>query len=258
MRLFSVASILQFMKAIILAAGIGQRLAEVSSGKPKCLLEFDGKSLIRRHIELLEEFGLQDVLIVTGFRADDIRKHIDELNTQIHIKTVLNTDYRSGSSISLYSAKADLKEDEDVILMDADVLYDKRILKALFDTTHADCLLLDQDFEQGEEPVKICVKGGHIVDFRKQIEDSLEFDIQGESVGFFRFSPDTMQRLFARCEDYIRRGENDTPYEEAIRDLLLESPEQFHYEDISGMPWIEIDFPEDVTRAKNEILKVIK
>ena len=57
-----------------------------------------------------------------------------------------------------------------------------------------------------------------------------------------------------RIEDYLSREENDTPYEEAIRDCLLAEPELFGYEDITGLAWIEIDFPEDIIRAREEIL----
>ncbi len=142
--------------------------------------------------------------------------------------------------------------------MDADVLYHPAILQALIDTEHRNCFLLDRDFEAGDEPVKICVRGNTMVDFRKQIDTQLQFDFQGESVGFFRFSGETGRQLTQQCKDYIDKGQKEAPYEEAIRDLLLQSPDSFNYEDITGLAWIEIDFPEDVVRAQNEILNTIK
>ena len=93
-----------------------------------------------------------------------------------------------------------------------------------------------------------------INEFRKNIADGLDFVTQGESVGFFKFTKLIGASLLGRINDYLAKGENNTPYEEAIRDLLLIYPEQFGYEDVTGVPWIEIDFPEDIERAQNEII----
>jgi choline kinase len=138
--------------------------------------------------------------------------------------------------------------------MDADVLYDSRLLQRLRQTSIGNCFLLDRMFEPGPEPVKLCVQAGRLVEFRKQLPEGLTYDFAGESVGFFRFSGEMIDRLFTHVQQYIATGQNEAPYEEAIRDLLLQSPEAFGYEDITGLPWIEIDFPEDIDRAQLQIL----
>ena len=63
---------------------------------------------------------------------------------------------------------------------------------------------------------------------------------------------------WANIRTTIPEGRYEEPYEEAIRDLLLETPDAFGYEDITGLPWIEIDFPEDIQRAQNEILPQLR
>ena len=245
------------MKAIILAAGIGKRLGEISGGKPKCLLEFDGISLLHRHIAVLRQLEIDNILIVTGYRQDDILIELDKLKHDAVIKTQFNPDFESGSVISLYTALTFLESGDDIVVMDADVLCHPDIMQRLIESRHKNCFLLDRDFEPGEEPVKICVRGNTMVDFRKQIDKQLQFDYQGESVGFFKFSSDIGNKLAERCLHYINHDQGNVPYEEVIRDLLLETPNNFSYEDISGLPWIEIDFPEDVERAEQEILKLI-
>jgi choline kinase len=246
------------MKAIILAAGIGKRLGEISGNQPKCLLEFDGISLLHRHISLLAQFGITDILVICGYRQDEIKASLDSLKINVHIQTEFNPDYESGSVISLWTAHSFLESGDDIILMDADVLYDPAILQRLIETSHENCFLLDRDFVPGDEAVKICVLGNTMVDFRKLIESQLQFDYQGESVGFFRFNPEIAKELVQRCKNYIDNSKKDEPYEEVLRDLLLETPDAFDFEDVSGLAWIEIDFPEDVQRAQNEILSKIK
>ena len=245
------------MKAIILAAGIGQRLGEISNGRPKCLLEFDDVSLLHRHFHILEALGIDDVLVVTGYQEEEIVAEIKNFQGSLPVRTAFNPDFKSGSVISLNTARDVLEAEEDFILMDADVLYHPGILKQLLISPHGNCLLLDQYFETGEEPVKICIDKGVIVEFRKIIDKQLTFDLQGESVGFFKFTGEIGHALASRCQYYIENRKNDEPYEEVLRDLLLDRPQSFGVENITGLAWIEIDFPEDVKRAANEILPTL-
>jgi choline kinase len=112
--------------------------------------------------------------------------------------------------------------------------------------------LLDREIEPGDEPVKICFRNSRIVDFRKTPDRPHEW--YGESVGLFRFSAATAAALAARCGAYVDAGCTNVEYEEAIRDLILGEPERFGAEDISDLPWTEIDFDTDVMRARSDIL----
>lgn len=242
------------MKAIILAAGIGKRLGNTGHNKPKCLLEFNGMTLLHRHLKILDKSGIIEILIVTGYHEDMIKKELRETKLNLRVTTIFNPDFKAGSVVSLWCSRELLTEDQDILLMDADVLYDPRILQALVKTQYSNCFLLDKDFEAGDEPVKLCIKDGYPIDFRKQIDEDLQFDFQGESVGFFRFSGSMAKKIAEQAGQYIQNGRHHEPYEEVIRDLLLAEPETFSFEDISGLAWIEIDFPEDVERARTEIL----
>jgi len=98
----------------------------------------------------------------------------------------------------------------------------------------------------------VCLRGGRPVELRKQLDPALAYDDCGESVGFFRFSEATARRLVEIAGGYVARGETEAPHEEAVRDLLCEHP--FGVEAVAGLPWLEIDFPEDLARAEQEIL----
>lgn len=244
------------MKAIILAAGIGNRLGDHAANQPKSLLEFEGKSLLKRHIEILSANDIEETTIVTGYKANMIMDHLQ--GQSMPINYIYNDRYTEGSIISLGCARPIILNEAEFILMDADVLYDQEMIRRLVNTRVNNCLLLDRDFVPGDEPVKICVdKNGHINEFRKQIADNLAYTMQGESVGFFKFNNHIGQSLLECIDDYLAKGENKTPYEEAIRDLLLKDATQFGYEDVTGIPWIEIDFPEDIKRAQKEIIPAL-
>ncbi|MEH2466507.1 phosphocholine cytidylyltransferase family protein [Nostoc sp.] len=246
------------MKAIILAAGVGRRLGKDGQIQPKCLLKFNGKSLLERHLNYLRHYQIDEVVIAVGYQAERIQEEIKALGAENWVSTVYNPDYTKGSVISLWTVRQHLVAGDDILLMDADVLYARRIIERLVKTNIPNCFLLDRDFEPGDEPVKLCVRDNYLVEFRKQVALGLAYDFAGESVGFFRFGSIAAHRIATHTEQYVADERHNEPYEEVIRDLLLETPEKFGYEDITGLPWLEIDFPQDIQRAQNDILPQIE
>lgn len=239
-------------KALILAAGMGRRLREPEAGQrkmPKAMLEFDGKTLLARHVKILRGLGIRNITVVIGFAASQMRAALAALDEGPPVCVVVNPDFREGSVVSLWVGRAVLRSGSPVILMDADVLYDARLMTRLIDSLNTDCLLLDREIEPGDEPVKLCVRDGRIVDFHKR--PSEPHDWHGESVGFFRFSRAAAKELADRTEDYVATGRRMMEYEEPIRDMIIASAtDRFGFEDITGLPWTEIDFPEDVVKAQ--------
>ncbi|WP_454763854.1 phosphocholine cytidylyltransferase family protein [Cupriavidus campinensis] len=247
------------MRAIILAAGLGLRLQQ-QPGKqfPKCLLRFDGITLLERHLRMLDAAGVKEVVLALGFAPEQVQAELARLDRPTPVEIVLNPRYDLGSVLTVHTVADALTRGGDVLLMDADVLYDERILNALVAGETTNRLLIDRDFEAGDEPVKLCLRDGVPVELRKQLMADLQYDTIGESVGFFRFREDTARRLAEIVKDYVDSGRANMPHEEAVRDLLLESLQQcshqFDTADVTGAPWIEIDFPGDVERAATEVL----
>ena len=126
--------------------------------------------------------------------------------------------------LSVHTARDAMTRGGDVLLMDADVLYDERIFEPLVAGGSVNRLLIDRDFEAGDEPVKLCVENGVPVELRKQVAAGLKYDTIGESVGFFRFDRrDGARASPTSCADYVATGRANMPHEEAVRDLLLEA-----------------------------------
>jgi choline kinase len=232
--------------AILLAAGVGRRLGETHDG-PKVLLDFAGRSLIERHLAALAAVGVTDIMVTVGHEAATLAAAL-----RARAATVLNPDYRQGSLVSLWVQRERLRAGRPVLLMDGDVLYDRRVLERLVAAPGEAVLLVDRELEPGDEPVKVCFRGETMVDFRKTPEH--DHDWHGESVGFFKFGPAMAARLADACDRYVAAGRTDVEYEEAIRDLMLADPAGFSYVDVTDLPWTEIDFPEDVAKARDAIL----
>lgn len=250
--------------AVLLAAGVGRRLADAHPG-PKVMLDFGGRSLLQRHIQALAANGVRRLSITVGYEAQQIRDAagvavaaLDGAAGDFQLSFIDNPDFRDGSLVSLHCQREVLEQGGDILLMDGDVLHDSRMIRRLLGEGAADgVLLVDREIEPGDEPVKVCFDdAGAIVDFRKiPTKPHAWF---GESVGFFRFSSAIARTLAERCAGYVTQGLVKTEYEEAIRDLILDGPERFGWRDVSDLPWTEIDFEADVARAREHILPQLR
>ena len=245
------------MKAIMLIAGVGDRLfGDDNTQLPKALIKLEGKSLLRRHIENLLNLGFKELVLICGYRMNEVVEEANYHSPSGFIQPLFNPSFREGSLVSLWTARSALCSGENILLMDADVLYDSALLRRLVCSKETNCFLLDREVDDSEEAVKICVRDGELVDFGKTVGE--RFDLIGEWPGFLRMSPNTAKKLADTSNRYISDGRRDAQYEMAIRDVLLaEPPGLFRYEDISGIPWIEIDFPSDLERAEKVILPLI-
>jgi choline kinase len=248
------------MRAIILAAGRGQRLQQPEHQQvPKCLLRFGGKTLLERHFLALRECGVSEVVLAIGFMRELIEAEIDRMRVRPEPEIVINPAFELGSVLTVHTAAEALGRGGEVLIMDADVLFHGQILKALVAGQRAvNRVLMDRDFEAGDEPVKLCLRGGVPVELRKRPAPDVQYDSVGESVGFFRFDPAGARRLTEIVAGYVARGASDMPHEEAVRDLIRERDHAFEVADVTGLPWIEIDFPNDVARAEQEILPALE
>ncbi|HKR42149.1 MAG TPA: phosphocholine cytidylyltransferase family protein [Paraburkholderia sp.] len=248
------------MRAIILAAGLGLRLQQPAGEQfPKCLLQFEGVSLLERHLQFLEEAGVTEVVLALGFQPELVEAELKRINWPHKVEVVMNPRFDLGSVLTVHRTAEALTRGGDVLLMDADVLYDERVFAPLVaGEAPANRLLIDRDFEAGDEPVKLCLRDGVPVELRKQLAVGLKYDTIGESVGFFRLNEATARRFAQIVEGYVDTGRANLPHEEALRDLLLERGGEFETADVTGAPWIEIDFPNDVTRAAEQVLPQLR
>lgn len=242
----------------MMAAGRGTRLGGgQASGTPKVLLRLGGRSLLDRHVEILKACGIDELVMVVGYRAELIAAEIDALGAGDYVRTLFNPDFERSSLLSFWTLREEMRAGDDILFMDGDVLYHPALIERLVDSPMADCLLIDRDFEPGDEPVKLCLRDGAPVEFRKKVE--VAYDTVGEWPGFLRFSPRIARRIADALDDYVRSDRVDQVYEEPMRDVFLsEPPGTFAIADVTGLPWIEIDFPADLIRAETQVLPRIE
>jgi len=236
------------MKAIILAAGVGKRLWSLTQHRPKCLIELGGRTLLARYLDALAWVGIRKAVVVVGYKQDMIRSAVAADSRGVDVRYLVNEHYLRGSMSSLWLARTEL--DDDVLIMDADVLFDREILRRLVTSTWPTALLMDETVKQMTEECMVVVRGGRVIALTKRMPE--RYDFAGEGVGFLKVKQADTDALIISLKGHADRGELDMEYEDALLEFF--GAVRVGHEKIGGLPWIEIDFPEDVARAEREIL----
>jgi choline kinase len=138
------------------------------------------------------------------------------------------------------------------MFMDADVLYHPILLEKLILSPHRNCFIVDRQFQSDDDSVKLCLRANKVVDFGKTVD--VLYDTVGEWPGFLKMSPAIAVKVADSVQGFIDRGEEVGPYEDAFREVLLSEPaDTFAHEDVTDIPWIEIDYPSDLKKATTNI-----
>jgi choline kinase len=242
------------MKAIIYAAGRGTRL---QSDSPKILLKFGGKTLLEWHALRLREAGVREIVLVTGHLREQIAELLPGICARhdVAAREIVNSRFHEGSLLSLKVSLPEIENSsEPLLLMDADVFYPTGMLDHLTASAHATALLLDREFStEDDDPMLVPVKNGRPIDFRKHWSGDADF--VGESIGFFKIAPADFPLLIKKTQARSRGSNCTDSYDDVLRTLVLAG--RFGYEDVTGLQWIEIDFPADVVRARNKLVPAI-
>ena len=244
------------MRAVILCAGMGNRLG-LADGRPKVLIRFGAHTLLKRHLRILDHCGISRIDLCLGYRADAIVGELRRIGRDAPVGHRLNPDFAQGSVVSMWTMRDAFCAGEDILFMDGDVLYDQRLIQALLAATAANCFAMDRALEPGEEPVKLCLEGGRLVDIGKLPQRP--YEAAGEWIGCARFAAATAADIAAAATRIVDAGRRDAVYEEAFREVLLTAPpDTFAVQDVSFLPWIEIDFAADLDRARDEIFPLLE
>jgi len=236
------------MKAVILAAGVGKRLWQVTQHRPKCLIEFGGRSLLHRYLATLASVGIRRVDIVVGYKQEMIRGAVERESCGVDVRFLVNEQFHRGSISSLWVARTAL--DDDVIVMDADVLFHREILRRLVQSPYENALLMDETVKQTGEECMVVVEGGRVVALTKKLPE--HYDYVGEGVGFLKVKHADTPHVVASLRSYIDREAWTMEYEDALSGYFRDV--KVGHEKIGGLPWTEIDFLEDVRKAELDVL----
>ncbi len=230
------------MKALILAAGLGTRLAPITDNCPKSLVPVNGKPILIKQIENLYENGITDITIVSGYKAEILESRVKELYPEINI--INSVDYATTNNMySAYMAK-DALADSEFLMMNADVFYDASVITALLKCDAPNAIVTDIGYYL-EESMKVVEENGRLVRISKAITEK---EALGASIDVYKFSKEGGAAFFNKCAEYIEDKKELKMWSEvALNDILLDI--EFKACPLVGR-WLEIDNHDDLHAAE--------
>ena len=235
------------MKAIILSAGQGSRLLPLTQNQPKCLLPINGRSILEWQLNALAESGVNDVIVVTGFKAEEVNKLIasKDFGSQT-VRTLINPFYAVADNAgSCYVAREAMTGE--FMVINGDTLFESALVgRALEQRRLPVTVTIDRKDSYDSDDMKVCLEGDRL----RRIDKALPLDIvDAESIGMLMFSEEG-GAYFKDAIVNLLSGENGLKswYLRAVD--ALAAKKVVGTASIEGFTWQEVDFPEDLSRAK--------
>ena len=242
------------MIGVILAAGMAKRLRPLTDTKPKCLLEVGNRTLLERTVRAMQQAGIKEFVVVTGYRGNMIRSFLENLvnleNLEKPSFTFLhNTDYEHNNNIYSLWMAGEVVRGKDFLLMDSDILCDPAAVMAIAQQQEP-ALALNRH-ACGEEEIKVIVDAdNHITEINKTCNPA---DAIGESVGIEKMTAEYSTALYQELDQMIvKEGLIDIFYERCFERLIPQG-HTFKVVDTTNYFSYELDTPEDFQRAQELI-----
>ena len=233
------------MKAIILSAGQGSRLGHLVDDRPKCLIDFNGRTLLDRQLDTLEANGVHEAVVVTGFHDELIEAAIAARSGGPEVRTVYNPFYKVADNTgSLYMARQELAGD--CLVWNGDTLVSRSLMaKVVANSQPGICVTIDRKDEgYDEDDMKVVEAGGRLKAIGKRIAEG----VNAESIGLLAFRSGGSEQFREAIERAMRTSEGTTIWYLRVINHIAQSADVWTL-DISGEEWGEVDFPPDVEAA---------
>jgi choline kinase len=233
------------MKAIILSAGQGSRLGHLVDDRPKCLIDFNGRSLLDRQLDTLDSSGVGEAVVVTGFHDELVNEAIGRRSAGPKVRTIFNPFYKVADNTgSLFMAREELAGD--CLVWNGDTLVSRALMARVVANQRAGiCVTIDRKPSYDEDDMKVVEEAGRLRAIGKRIAQG----VNAESIGLLAFRSGGAERFREAIEQAMRTSEGTTIWYLRVIHHLAQAGEVGTL-DIEGEEWGEVDFPADVDNAR--------
>lgn len=251
----------QNYQVIILAAGTGRRLQHITKDIPKSFLKIHGKPILEYTLDHLAEQNLTSIIIVVGYLGDLIIQKYGKQYKSLKIQYVYSDDFAAtGSGWSIFQTKLSwLLNPTDVLIIHADIFYDPSILEAVLFSTYPNLVAVGDRFKKKSQDEILVLGKIAQVSSIKTARDVTEPEL-GELIGIMKWSREWMSLTFDYMEDFFSKNGPNYNWEPVIDKMLQEKimdPIKLHSLDCKNLAWININYEEDLERARTLIYEKV-
>lgn len=239
------------MQAIILAAGMGKRLGELTQNNTKCMVKVNGVSLIDRTLTQLSQLNLKRVVIVIGYKGDNLRQYIGDEYKGLKIEYIENPVYDKTNNIySLSLAEKELQED-DTLLIESDLIFEDSLLSYITENPYPNLALVAKAESWMDGTMVRIDEHQNIINFipKKAFRFS-DIDSYYKTVNVYKFSKEFSAHSYVPfLEAYTKALGNNEYYEQVLRVITLLDHCELKALPLTGQKWYEIDDVQDLDIA---------
>jgi histidinol-phosphate/aromatic aminotransferase/cobyric acid decarboxylase-like protein/choline kinase len=241
------------MKAIILTAGFGNRMRPLTFEKHKTLLPVLEHTILGRIIDGLLYNHVRDIVLVTGYRADDIHAYMDDNYGDLDVEYVHNERYAETNNIySLALAFDNVEIDTDLLIIESDLIYHPSVIDQIIKSPRPNVALVDH-FRFGMDGTAVAVKHGVITQVIPPHVQDEHFDHSDKfkTLNIYKFDKDFCNNTFKKLLTYYANAIDDNCYYELILGILIYMQREEVYAEVVGtQEWAEVDDPNDLRVAQ--------
>jgi len=241
------------MKAIILAAGYGNRMRPLTDTVHKTLLTVAGKTIIGRIVDGLNDNGVTDITVVTGYRSDELKAYLDSHYHNLSLHYIHNERFRETNNIySMALAFEQMTFDDDIVLIESDLIYQPEVISRIIKSKYDNVALVDR-YARGMDGTVVTVNNGVITSVIPPHLQGKNFDFSDKykTLNIYKFSKEFCNATFKNLLTYYAKVINDNCYYELILGILIYmQQETVNAEILQGEQWAEVDDPNDLHSAE--------
>ncbi len=244
------------MQSVILAAGMGKRLKDLTRSSTKCMVKVNGVTLIERMLNQLDKLSLSRIVIVVGYCGDILKDYIASLNISTPIEYVTNSVYDTTNNIySLYLARDYLLSD-DTLLLESDLIFEDEVLELLISDNRKTLALVDKYESWMDGTCVVLNSRDEITRFVPSTKFKYsESDSYYKTVNIYKFSKSFSNSFYVPfLEAYSKALGNNEYYEQVLRVITMLDEPEIKALRLNGQKWYEIDDVQDLNIASSIFL----
>ena len=240
------------MQAIILAAGMGKRLGDLTKDNTKCMIKVNGTYLIDRLLSQLDSLNLERIILVIGYQGEKLRTHIEKQSRNTPIEYIYNPVYNKTNNIySLYLAKEELQK-QDTLLIESDLIFEDTLFHKILNNPYPNLALVAK-YEPWMDGTMVRLNTENdIIDFiSKKTFRYADIDDYYKTVNIYKFSKEFLRNSYVPfLEAYSKALGNNEYYEQVLRVIALLDKPDLKALPLHGEKWYEIDDIQDLSNAE--------
>ena len=239
------------MKAVILSAGQGKRLLPLTARAPKCILPINGQSLLEWQLDELAKCGIEQVTVVVGYEAQQVKQLLLQRNGQQQVRTLYNPAYAvTDNLVSCWMARGEMNQD--FILLNGDTLFEAPIMQRLLEArARPVTLVTDHKSKYDADDMKVSLDGGRLVKIGKDLAAET---VDGESIGMLLFRGQGPRLFLTAIEETLRDPSARKKWYLSVIDEMAQSMPVWTCS-VDGHQWCEVDYLADLRQAE-EVVKI--